>query len=146
VEVRIMDTQITVDATAALVGLVQAVGRMELEEDDRGTRLDASPEVLDENRFLACRDGMSACLIDLDTDRLVPATEMLAGLLDRARAHAEDLGCADALDAVSELARDTGAVWQRRVAATVGPEGLVARLVARFTEGLLDGPGSMVDG
>jgi carboxylate-amine ligase len=139
VEVRIMDTQITVDATAALVGFVQAVAHLELEEDDRGNRSDASPELLDENRFLACRDGMSASLIDLETDRLVPAQELLAGLLDRARDHAKDLGCADALDAVSELARDTGAVWQRRVASEVGPEGLVERLVARFTEGLLEG-------
>jgi glutamate---cysteine ligase / carboxylate-amine ligase len=146
VEVRIMDTQITVDATAALVGFVQAVGHLELEGDDRANRLDASPEVLDENRFLACRDGMSACLIDLETDRLVPAEDLLAGLLERARDHAEDLGCADALQAVSELARDTGAVWQRRVAGAVGPEGLVARLAARFTEGLLDGPGSILDG
>jgi carboxylate-amine ligase len=141
VEVRIMDTQITVEATAALVGLVQAVAHLELEEDDRGNRPDASPEVLNENRFIACRDGMSGRLIDLETDRLLPAQEMLAGLLDRARDHAEELGCADALEAAGELARDTGAVWQRRVAGVVGPEGVVERLIARFTDGLLDGAG-----
>ncbi len=141
VEVRIMDTQITVAATEALAALVQSVARLELEEPDRRGRPDPSPELLNENRFLACRDGMSARLIDLEADRLVEAQELLAALLDRTRDHAAELGCADALDAAGELAGHTGAGWQREVAGEAGGEGLVERLVARFTEGLWDTSG-----
>src|SRR5215204_4391485 len=46
-------------------------------------------EVLDENRFIAARDGMDGELIDVDTERRIPAREMLDRLLEACRPHAD---------------------------------------------------------
>ena len=67
VEVRIMDAQTTVGETAALAALVQSIARLEVEEGYVSARADRGPEVLDENRFLAARDG-----IEGDADRRGP--------------------------------------------------------------------------
>jgi carboxylate-amine ligase len=134
VEVRIMDSQTTADATNALAALVQTIAHLELEEGYCSEELQTAPEVLDENRFLAARDGMEAELIDLEADRRLPAHEQLDHLLDRAHDHAEELGCADALGAVRDLSRANGAAWQRRTAASGGLELLVQSLIARFSE------------
>ena len=64
VEVRIADAQTRVEDTAAIVALVQAVAKLEAEEDFAPERLLAADEVLAENRFLAARDGMNAKLVD----------------------------------------------------------------------------------
>ena len=59
IEVRIMDAQTRVRDTAALAALVQCLVRREALEraDDREP---LAPEVVEENRFLAARDGMDA--------------------------------------------------------------------------------------
>jgi len=69
--------------------------------DSDGNRTRAA-EVLDENRFLAARDGMGARLIDLHTGHRVPAADLLDRLLAELRPHAEALGCE------RELAGDDG--------------------------------------
>jgi carboxylate-amine ligase len=62
VEIRIMDAQSTLGATAALVALVQSLVRLELVDGHADAALVHAPEVLDENRFLAARDGVDADL------------------------------------------------------------------------------------
>jgi glutamate---cysteine ligase / carboxylate-amine ligase len=134
VEVRIMDSQITADATAALAALVQIIAHLELEEGYCSDALQAAPEVLDENRFLAARDGMEAQLIDLEAGRRLPARGQLDHLLDQAHDHAEELGCADALSAVRDLSHASGAAWQRETAVSGGLDRVVPALIARFGE------------
>jgi glutamate---cysteine ligase / carboxylate-amine ligase len=134
VEVRVMDSQLTADATEALAALVQTIAHLELEEGYCSDALQAAPEVLDENSFLAARDGMEARLIDLEAGHRLPAQDQLAHLLDRAQDHAEELGCANALAGVRDLARANGAAWQRRTAASGGLEQLVQSLIGRFGE------------
>ncbi len=97
IEVRIMDAQTTTAETGMLAALVQSVARLELEEGFSSRALIDAVEVLDENRFLAARDGMDADLIDPTSDRRVPAATLLAQLIDAARSHAQDLGCEEAL-------------------------------------------------
>jgi carboxylate-amine ligase len=116
VEVRIMDAQTTVAETAALVALVQTIAHLELEEGFHDDKLVCSPEVLDENRFLAARDGMSAHLIDPVAERRVPARELLDGVLRAGYPHATELGCERLLEGVDALARETGAERQLRLA------------------------------
>ena len=59
IEVRIMDAQTRVRDTAALAALVQCLVRREALDATRRTPAPATaPEVLEENRFLAARDGM----------------------------------------------------------------------------------------
>ena len=60
VEVRIMDAQTTLADTAALAALVQSIVRLEIEEGAHTYDDGIPPEVLNENRFLAARDGMEA--------------------------------------------------------------------------------------
>ena len=71
------------------------------------------PEVLEENRFIAARDGMEAELIDPDREERRPAREWLEELLAACAPHAADLGCATELDRCATLAAATGAVRQR---------------------------------
>lgn len=114
VEVRAMDAQADSSYTGALAALVQTIAHLELEEGYHSEQLIHALELLDENRFLAARDGMDARLIDPAAERRVPAQELLEQLLDAGRSHAQELGCENALEIVSELSRETGAVRQRR--------------------------------
>ena len=81
VEVRIMDSQSTLDRNAALVALVQALTRLELVDGHVDAALVHSPEVLDENRFLAARDGIDARFVD----PVKGARRVRGGPRDRAR-------------------------------------------------------------
>jgi carboxylate-amine ligase len=126
VEIRIMDAQTTPRETALLAALVQAVARLELEEGFNSRTLIEAVEVLDENRFLASRDGMDAELIDPTSDRRVPAVELLGQLISAARDHAEDLGSEAALDELAERGSNTGA---RRQRALIDADGDLSALV-----------------
>jgi len=118
VEVRIMDSQSTVRETAAITALVQCIVRHAVESDLIDEPI--PQEVLDENRFLAARDGMHSELIDFGHDRRVPARELLGGLLDLSRPYAEMLGCAGELEGVEALAAQTGAERQLARARSLG--------------------------
>ena len=128
-----MDAQTTPEETAALAALVQCVARLEIEEGYVSPVLLGAPEILDENRFLAARDGMQVHLIDPAAERRLPAGEVLDGLLAACAPHAEDLGCAEELARVRLMAEATGA--ERQLAAAAGGEDLrelVAGLAAAF--------------
>lgn len=135
IEVRIMDAQTTTQETGMLAALVQSVARLELEEGFASQTLIDAVEVLDENRFLAARDGMAAELIDPTADRRVAAALLLDQLIGAARSHAQDLGCEDALDALRQRGVNTGASRQRADAGSTGDlSALVQRLSMRFAE------------
>ena len=71
---------------------------------------------MDENRFLAARDGIDAELLDARRDRRVPAAGRLATLVDACWPHARALGCERELALLAHLAGDPGAVRQRAIA------------------------------
>jgi carboxylate-amine ligase len=133
VEVRIMDAQTTVAETASIAALVQCVARLEVERGYVSARALEVPEALDENRFLAARDGMGAELIDVELERRVPAREMALRLLDACGPHARALGCERELDGVVTMAERTGA--DRQLEGARGAErlrGLVAGLADQY--------------
>jgi carboxylate-amine ligase len=134
VEVRIMDAQSTLGETASLVALIQCIARLEVERGYVSTRALEVPEALDENRFLAARDGMSAELIDVEREGRVPAREVARRLVDACAPHARELGCEAELDGIVAMAERTGADRQLELAR--GPEklrGLVARLADTYS-------------
>jgi len=133
VEVRVMDAQTNLAHTRGLAALVQTIAHLELEEGYHHEQLIQAVEILEENRFLAARDGMDALLIDPVSVRRVSARTLLAQLLDAARPHAQELGCEDALEVVGELARETGADRQRQLARTRSLPALVQFLSGQFT-------------
>jgi glutamate---cysteine ligase / carboxylate-amine ligase len=130
-EVRIMDAQTRVEDTAAIAALVQCLVRLETEREPRPPD---APEVLDENRFLAARDGMDARLVDPPACARRPVRDRLAELLEDCAPVARSLGCSDELADVGRLARSTGAARQRALAAGAGSlEGLAEALADEFT-------------
>jgi carboxylate-amine ligase len=141
VEVRILDAQTTVAETAALVALVQSVARLEVQDGYVSERLVGTQEALDENRFIAARDGMGARFIDPDAERRVPAREVLDSLLEAVVPHARELGCEAELETISRMAERTGALRQLAFARQGdGLRGLVAELADAFCREGYAGP------
>jgi glutamate---cysteine ligase / carboxylate-amine ligase len=137
VEVRVMDAQTDVGATAALCALVQAVARLEIEEGHASHRLVAAEELLAENRFLAARDGIEADLLDPAAELRRPARALLRAVLDAARPHADDLGCRAELETVARLALEPPFLRQLDAVERRGGRlpGLMAELAAAFAPG-----------
>jgi carboxylate-amine ligase len=112
VEVRIMDGQTTAEDVAAVAALVQALAALELERrDDPGPR-PRTVELMEENRFLAARDGMAALLIDVRSGARVPAIEQLDRALAACFRHARRLRCEREVAAVRRLVARNGALRQ----------------------------------
>jgi len=133
VEVRIMDAQTTTGEAAALAALVQCIARLEVEEGYAPVELVAAQEALDENRFIAARDGMDARLIDPIRSERVAVREQLERLLDACAPHARDLGCEAELAPIAAMAECTGARRQLAQARNGGRlQGLVETLSDRF--------------
>ena len=109
VEVRIMDGQTTVEDVAALAALVQSLARLELARPERPGRSCRPLELIEENRFLAARDGMRRAADRRRLRRAHPGDRASSsGPLAACRRHAERLGCA----------RELAAAAARRVAGT----------------------------
>jgi glutamate---cysteine ligase / carboxylate-amine ligase len=124
VEVRIMDSQIRVDDTAAIAALVQCLVRLEA----HGEPVEVAGEVLSENRFLAARDGMEARLVEPAAWCRRPVRDRLAELVDACAPVARELGCEAELDDVARLAACPGAARQR----AAGFDGIVEALADQF--------------
>jgi glutamate---cysteine ligase / carboxylate-amine ligase len=119
VEIRIMDAQTSVWQTEALVALVQCLCRLEAEGHSSDRAIHAC-EALEENRFLACRDGAEARLIEPDRDRRVSVTELTGELVEACMPHASALGCESELRAANDLCRDNGSGNQLTAARRLG--------------------------
>jgi glutamate---cysteine ligase / carboxylate-amine ligase len=106
VEVRVCDSQTHVEHTLGLAALIQAMARELGEHHDAGRELASYPwAMLDENKFLAARNGLEGELVDLPSAERVATRTLVRRLLDRLREHAEDLGSADHLEALEDLLR-----------------------------------------
>lgn len=117
VELRVCDAQTRVEHTLGLAALIQAMVKELGEHYDAGKPLTPYPwQMLDENKWLAARYGLDGDLVDLPSSDRVASRDLARRLVDRLREHAQDLGSADDLDAVVDLAeRGNGAERQVRV-------------------------------
>jgi carboxylate-amine ligase len=128
-----MDAQIDSDSTAALVALVQSVAKLETEEGWVSEKQISVQEALNENRFLAARDGFDAELIDADSSTRIPIARLLPQLIEAARPHAQDLGCENELESLLDPGFKTGAQRQREIVrAGASLTELVGQLAQRF--------------
>ena len=59
--------------------------------------------MLDENKWLAARDGLTGELVDLPSRERVRTSDLARRLVDRLRGHAEDLGAASELAGIDDL-------------------------------------------
>ena len=135
VEVRILDSQSTVAESTALAAFVQCIARLEVHEGYVPVGTLGAQEALEENRFIAARDGMEARLIDIQAGRRVPVRDQVAALLEACAPHAEYLGCENELGWIEAMAAQTGAQRQLNLArGEARLPGLVAALADRFLD------------
>jgi carboxylate-amine ligase len=113
-EVRVPDAQATAADAAGVAALVHALVAWLAARHDAGD-LPAPHDTwrIEENRWLACRDGIEGELADLDTGERRPARERLSALIDAVAGEAERIGCAAELACARELVRANGAIRQR---------------------------------
>ncbi len=104
VEVRVMDGQTRIEHTLGLAALVQAMVKELCEHYEAGNKLSEYPyEMLDENKWLAARNGLDGELVDLPSRERVATRDLARRLLDRLRPHAEELGSVADLEGVEDL-------------------------------------------
>jgi len=117
VEVRAMDAQTRVEHTLGLAALIQAMVRELGEGFDAGAQISYPPdEMIDANRWLAARHGLDGELVDLPGSGRVATRDLARRLLERLEPHAQELGSAAELEAVSDLIeRGNGAHRQQVV-------------------------------
>jgi carboxylate-amine ligase len=127
-----MDAQTTVADVAAVAALVQSLALLELERPDSPADRPPADDLVEENRFLAARDGMQALLIDVPSGRRVAAVDQLDDVLARCRPWADVLGCGRELEAVRRLGAANGA--SRQVADAHGSDlrAVTARLARAY--------------
>jgi glutamate---cysteine ligase / carboxylate-amine ligase len=140
IELRVMDAQTRVADNAALAALVHCAVRLEATEGWADEAIAAHPEVLEENRFLATRDGMRAEFLQPDDCTRRPVRAILDDLLAACAPHATALDCEAELRAVPALADEPGYHRQRLLAGVqqgdpVGPALglLVSALASEFS-------------
>jgi glutamate---cysteine ligase / carboxylate-amine ligase len=90
--------------------------------------------VIEENRFLAARDGIAAELVDPTIDARVPAAEQLAALFESCAEHAMVLDSQAELEVAAVLATRPGAQHQRELASANGLEGVLPELSRAFLD------------
>jgi carboxylate-amine ligase len=136
-----MDGQPSVQDTAALAGLLQALVHFHGRRWDGGVRVVANRFVVGENRWLAIRHGLDATFAAAD-GRGVPARAAIQELLDRLAEDAQSVGAEWALDHVARLADAGGPVTRaRETFAATGDLGELVRSLATLTDARFVPPG-----
>ncbi len=134
-EFRVPDAQSTVHDAAAVAAVIQALVVWLAERHHGGERLSGPPSwKIEENRWLACRDGVHGNMADLQTGTLRPTSMLLAELFAALRPVAGRLGSERALEGASQLLEGGGALSQRRVAEQAGVGAVAHWLSERFLE------------
>jgi carboxylate-amine ligase len=135
VEIRIMDAQTRIEDVAALAALVQALVRVELHDPLASPWHTEAAEIIQENRFLAARDGMEALLIDPESGGRLHAVGLLESVVRACEPHAELLGCGRELALARALAAENGAARQLALARDGDLRHLPAELADDFHPG-----------
>jgi carboxylate-amine ligase len=136
VEVRVLDTPLTVERAAQLAVYVQALARYILTERPQSPSRDVYV-LYNHNRFQACRYGLEGKLVDAYTQKHVPIKEDILDMLRVIAPHGAELGAAGAL---AQLADDvkagrTDAGWLREAHRSGGSLNDVARMQSELWMG-----------
>ena len=130
-EIRVMDTQPEPWRSAPLIALTQSLVRYEALEAHAPDELRDAPELLEENRFRAARDGVRAELLDPVGRRALPLADVATLAVEQVRDHARDLRCESELDRVERLVAEPADELQRDMA---GPAGELEPVVAGLSK------------
>ena len=125
-EFRVADTQTSPDDAAAIAAVCQSLVVALGARYRSGEELPShESHVLNENRWLAVRDGADGILVDPDSGLAEPAADRIGRLLLELEPHARELGCSDELAHAWTLLPNNGARRQRVIAAERGVPGLL---------------------
>jgi carboxylate-amine ligase len=117
IEVRVMDTPLTVEKAAAIAAYLQCVARWLVSERPFQPQED-DYLVYTYNRFQACRFGLDGDLIDPQTAERRPVRELIRETIHRVGSHAVDLKAEEGLHYLLDCLRDplgSDAAWLREV-------------------------------
>jgi len=128
VEIRVLDTPLTVEHAARLAAYAQTLAHYAFTRRP----LPASPDVYlvyRHNRFQACRYGLAGTFVDAYTQQQIPLQRDIINTLEVLKPHAAELGTGEALAALRAEAdaRRSDAAWLRDVHAELGSLNDVAR-------------------
>jgi glutamate---cysteine ligase / carboxylate-amine ligase len=133
-EIRVADTQTTVDDAAGYVALVQALVAWLADRFDAGEELPVHETYrIAENAWRAHRYGLGGWLVDLDSGEPQPTRLRIANLVGLLESYAARFGVDDKLPTTRTLLAGGGADRQRYVAAREGV-GAVPHWLVRETE------------
>jgi carboxylate-amine ligase len=142
VEIRVLDTPLTVEHAARLAAYAQTLAHYAFTRRP----LPASPDVYlvyRHNRFQACRYGLAGTFVDAYTQQQIPLQRDIINTLEVLQPHAAELGTAEALGALRAEAdaRRGDAAWLRDVNAELGSLNDVARRQSDEWAGRTPAPG-----
>ncbi len=122
VEIRVMDTPMTMEQLLGLVAMTQCIVSGLSSDIDRGMYLvDCHPMIARQNKWHAARYGLDATLADPDTMHAIPARQQARLLLDLCQPVAEKLGCSEELSYVERILENgSGAATQHKIAKDTG--------------------------
>jgi carboxylate-amine ligase len=130
-EVRICDAQSELWRVEALAALIQSLVRLEALQATAPSSLIEAPELLEENRFRATRDGVRSELLDPTARGTRPVAAIAELAVAACRPHARELGCEPGLDLVERLVDEPADTLQRELA---GADNDLAAVVAALSE------------
>jgi carboxylate-amine ligase len=129
IEVRAADAQTRVEDSATVAALVQSLVFELACRYDAGELLPVAPaERIEENAWLATRDGVRGWLIDLETGARVATGERLHGLAERLLGSAAALGCDRELLGIGRMVLEGGGAESQRRAFDAGASALMLNL------------------
>jgi carboxylate-amine ligase len=133
IELRVPDSQSTVDDAAGVIALAAGLVAWLAERHDAGEPLPVHEHGrIVENRWRAMRHGLGGSLLDLDSGEPRPTRARIVALIDAVAPAAERLGGAAELEHARTLAARNGAERQRALAAEDGARGVVEWLAGAF--------------
>ncbi len=113
IELRVLDSQTSLEANAALAALTQCLVAKFLSEEAKGPY---NRELASENKFRAARHGLDATFYDAQKGASLPARETARALVAELRPISQDLGCENELLGILEIVENgTGSQHQRRI-------------------------------
>lgn len=116
IEIRVMDTPLSVERAAAIAAYIQTLARYLLL--DKPLRLcEDDYLVYTFNRFEACRFGLAGMLVNPQTGERRTIAEDILATLSVLEPHAQVLGSVNALTTIEQIARsgENDATWLRHV-------------------------------
>jgi glutamate---cysteine ligase / carboxylate-amine ligase len=134
-EFRVPDTQSIVAEAAAIASVIHALVVWLARRYDAGDALPvAASWRLEQNRWLACRDGIKGELLDPHTGERSTARDLLMGLIEQLQSTAVELGTVQSLERAASMAERNGAINQREAARNGGARAVAWWLTERFLE------------